>query len=121
MDQRNQQPPVKYPLFPVPSHMTLPAAAADELAGRVDARMFNVTATDAAARNSLLTGARVALQFTIEAEGRGAVSLPVLLDLEARAARALAKSLLELAERAEALPPESGCNQKATPANVPAV
>jgi len=50
----------------------------------------------------------VALQFTLQSEGRDAISVPVMLDLEAPAARALAQSLLELAEQAEALAPQVG-------------
>jgi len=88
--------------------MTFPSVLSSALAGGTDARMFNVTSTAAAARNSLFIGARVALQFTLQSEGRDAISVPVMLDLEAPAARALAQSLLELAEQAEALAPQVG-------------
>ncbi len=88
--------------------MTFPCVFSSALAGGTDARMFNVTSTDAAARKSSFIGARVALQFTLHSEGRDAVNVPVVLDLEAPAARALAQSLLELAEQAEALEPVVG-------------
>lgn len=103
--------PVKFPLLEMPSNITFPARLREAIADHLDATMFSLTSTDAGPRNSLIIGARVGVRFTLEGAetpGGTSVAYPVLLDLEAKAARALAKSLTEMADRAEGLIPEPG-------------
>lgn len=103
-----QQAVLKYPVFDYPCSMTLPAKIREAIPGKIDASMLYVTTMDAAPHHTLLNGARVRLQLTAEESGRRNASYPILLDLKASAARMLAQSLLEMADRAEKLVPGPG-------------
>lgn len=114
MSRHRRQPPnlpVKFPLLDMPSNMTFPARLREAIADHLDATMLSLTSTDAGPHNSLMIGARVGIRFTLEGAGTPggtSVAYPVLLDLEVKAARALAQSLTEMADRAEELIPEPG-------------
>jgi hypothetical protein len=67
-------------------------------------RTLELASTDGEASNSTLFGARVHLGLGIQETGKLKGRFTVRMDLEVEAARALAASLVELADRAEKLP-----------------
>ena len=70
-------------------------------------RALELSSTDGQASNTRLFGARVHLNLGLQETGKLKGRFTVRMDLEVEAARALAASILALADRAEKLP-ESG-------------
>ncbi|MFN7918832.1 MAG: hypothetical protein U0Q16_01975 [Bryobacteraceae bacterium] len=100
--------PARYPLLQLPSNVTFPSKLREAIPERVDARMLNLTTMDAAPHNTLLIGSRVQVCLTVEESGRLSGRYPIFVDLETNAARALAHSILEMADRADKLVPGPG-------------
>lgn len=98
----------QYPLIKLPSNMIFTPQLSQAISGNADARMLNLTCADAAPHHSLLIGARVQLRLTVEESGKTPSAYPILLDLEVSAARALAQSIAEMADRAESMTPGRG-------------
>jgi hypothetical protein len=67
-------------------------------------RALELASTDGQASNTRLFGARVHLLLGIRETGKLKGRFTVRMDLQVEAARALAASILELADRAEKLP-----------------
>jgi hypothetical protein len=67
-------------------------------------RALELASTDGSASNTMLFGACVHLDLGIQETGKLKGRYTVRMDLELEAARAMAASLLQLAERAERLP-----------------
>ena len=87
-----------------PSLVTFPRALRDAISDvpTMGGRVLNLSTIDAAPSHTF-RGRRVQLRLTAEESGKLTGRFPILIDLDAAAARRLAAALVEMAGRAEEL------------------
>lgn len=93
--------------WPRSNHIYFPQRLRDAIPGPElpgCARCLNLTSLDGDCSSDTLFGPRVRLKFLAEESGKLTGTFEIGVDLQVEAARALAATLLDLAERVEKLP-----------------
>jgi hypothetical protein len=95
--------------WPRSNHIYFPQRLRDAIPGPESpgcARCLNLTSIDGDYSSDNLFGQRVRLKFLAEESGKLTGAFEIGVDLQVDAARALARTLLDLAERLEEVPAE---------------
>jgi hypothetical protein len=95
--------------FHWPNTMTFPRALRDAIPEKEPyaGRVLKLDAIAGQCQHSFEFGKRVLIRFSVRETGKLRGEFDVFADIDAEAARALAKSLEQLADQVERMPPES--------------